>query len=156
MDCVNDWGNARKVALSHAGSCAAGADFVADIDDLYVDRHDRGDRRVHLGLFQIGPLLALKFIKLVDIALLALVFYLVAIGIYRLFIDPNLDCLNWMKVDNLDDLKNKLVRVIVLVLAVSFLSEVIEGEPSSEIAYLGVGIAAVVASLTYFSSQNTH
>jgi len=102
-----------------------------------------------------GPLLALKFIKLVDVALLAMVFQLIAIGTYTLFIDSNLKTPAWMKVNNLDDLKNKLVRVIVLVLAVSFLSEVIEGEPSEEIAYLGLGVGGVIVALTYFSAQNS-
>jgi len=105
---------------------------------------------------QVGPLLALRFIKLVDVALLATVFQLIAVGIYRLFIHRDFESPTWMKVDDLDDLKNKLVRVIVLVLAVSFLTEVIEGEPGQEIAFLGVGVAAVVASLTYFTSQNNH
>ena len=98
-----------------------------------------------------GPLLALKFIKLVDVTLLAMVFQLIAIGTYKLFIDEAFKPPAWLKVDDLDDLKNRLVRVIVLVLAVSFLSEVIEGEPGQEIAFLGLGVAAVIAALTYFT-----
>lgn len=105
---------------------------------------------------QAGPLLALRFIKLIDVALLAMVFQLIAVGTYRLFINGDFESPAWMKVDSLDDLKNKLVRVIVLVLAVGFLAEVIEGEPGQNIAFLGVGIATVIASLTYFSSQNSH
>jgi uncharacterized membrane protein YqhA len=105
---------------------------------------------------QVGPLLSLRFIKLVDVALLATVFQLIAVGIYRLFIQHDFESPTWMKVDDLDDLKNKLVRVIVLVLAVSFLTEVIEGEPGQEVAFLGVGVASVIASLTYFSSKNNH
>ena len=104
----------------------------------------------------VGPLLALKFIKLVDFALLAVVFQLIATGIYRLFIDTEFKSPAWMQVDNLDDLKDKLVRVIILVLAVSFLTEVIEGEPGQEIAYLGIGIAAVIAALTYSTSRKTN
>ena len=93
----------------------------------------------------VGPLLPLRFIKLIDVALLALVFQLIAVGTYELFIDREIVLPAWMKVRNLDDLKNRLVRVIVLVLAVSFLTEVVEGEPSQEIAFFGVGIAVVIA-----------
>ena len=78
-------------------------------------------------------------------------FQLIAIGTYKLFIDEAFAPPAWLKVDDLDDLKNRLVRVIVLVLAVSFLAEVIEGEPGQEIAFLGLGVAAVIAALTYFT-----
>ena len=103
----------------------------------------------------VGGSLALKFIKLVDVALLATVFQLIAIGIYKLFIDSSLTLPEWLKVENLDDLKNKLVRVMVLVMAVSFLTEVIEGDPGPDVAYLGVGTAAVIAALTYFAGSNS-
>jgi uncharacterized membrane protein YqhA len=104
----------------------------------------------------VGPQLHIRFIKLIDVALLAMVFQLIAVGTYELFIDREIVLPEWMKVRNLDDLKNKLVRVIVLVLAVSFLTEVVEGGASQEIAFVGLGIAVVIVSLTYFSSKNYH
>ena len=75
--------------------------------------------------------------------MLALVFQLIAIGTYKLFINPEVKTPEWLDISNLDDLKNKLVRVIVLVMAVSFLTEVIEGEPGIELTQLGVGIAVL-------------
>jgi len=49
--------------------------------------------------------LGVKFIQLVDIILLSIVLYIVALGLYELFIDDTLPTPNWLHITSLDDLK---------------------------------------------------
>jgi uncharacterized membrane protein YqhA len=97
--------------------------------------------------------LVVGFIEVADIFLLAVVLYIMAIGLYELFIDDNLPLPGWLVIHNLEDLKEKLVGVVIVVLAVFFLGRVIESEDAIEVLYLGGGIAAVIVALSYFSSQ---
>lgn len=95
----------------------------------------------------------LKFIEIVDGFLLATVFLIIAIGLYELFVDSSLDVPQWLEIKSLDDLKGKLVGVVVIVLAVIFLGNTARWTNGTEILYLGGGVAAVIAALTYFLSQ---
>jgi uncharacterized membrane protein YqhA len=90
------------------------------------------------------------FIEVADVFLLAVVLYIMALGLHELFIDSHLPRPEWLVVRSLEDLKEKLIGVVVVVLAIFFLGRVIESQNPPELLYLGVGIAAVIASLAYF------
>ena len=93
------------------------------------------------------------FIEVADIFLLAVVLYIMALGLYELFIDPNLPLPEWLVVRSLEDLKEKLIGIVVVVLAIFFLGRVIESDNPLELLYLGIGVAAVIASLAYFTKS---
>ena len=97
--------------------------------------------------------LVLKFIEVVDGFLLATVFLIIAIGLHELFIDNTLELPEWLEINSLDDLKAKLVGVVIIVLGVIFLGYAARWQGAAEIAHLGVGTGAVIAALTYFLSQ---
>jgi uncharacterized membrane protein YqhA len=97
--------------------------------------------------------LILAAIELVDLFLLATVLYVIAVGLYELFIDDNLPLPAWLEIHNLDDLKDKLIGVVVVVMGVLFLGELIAWDGQSNLLGLGGGIALVIAALTYFVSQ---
>lgn len=116
-----------------------------------------------LGIYEIGVLIykmisgvidsktvVLKFIETVDGFLLATVFLIIAIGLFELFIDPTLDLPEWLNISSLDDLKAKLVGVVIIVLGVIFLGNTARWTGGQEIAYLGAGIASVIFALTFF------
>lgn len=93
---------------------------------------------------------ALAFIEFADTFLLATVLYIIALGLYELFIDDTLPLPAWLEIHTLDDLKEKLVGVIIVVLAVLFLGAVVRGSSGLELLELGGAIAAVIAALSYF------
>lgn len=97
--------------------------------------------------------LILSCIEVVDLFLLATVFYITALGLYELFIDDRIKVPIWLEIHTIDDLKTKLTSVIVVVLSVLFLSEVVRWNGGTNILPLGVGIALVIAALTYFLSS---
>ena len=96
--------------------------------------------------------LILSCIEVVDLFLLATVFYITALGLYELFIDERIKVPDWLEIHTIDDLKTKLTSVIVVVLSVLFLSEVVRWNGGTNILPLGAGIALVIAALTYFLS----
>lgn len=90
---------------------------------------------------------ALDFIKLIDIFLLGTVLYIVGIGLFELFLEPNLDLPEWLRIEELDELKEKLIGVIIVLLGVTFLGEAMSWDGGTGILALGVGSAAVIAAL---------
>lgn len=94
--------------------------------------------------------LALEFIEIVDLFLLGTVFFIVSLGLYELFIEPDIGLPEWLEIRTLDDLKNKLVKVVIVVLGVLFLGHVVSWDGQTDLLPLGGSIALVVAALTWF------
>lgn len=94
--------------------------------------------------------LTLQLVEATDAFLLGTVLYIVSIGFFQLFIDSDLNIPAWMRITNLDQLKTKLVGVIVVLLSVTFLGRVSNWKSGDDIAYLGVAIALVIAALAHF------
>ncbi len=97
--------------------------------------------------------LMLSFVEIADIFLLGTVMYIISTGLYELFIDDNIELPGWLEIHTLDDLKQKLVGVIVVVMGVIFLGHVIKWHGETEIVYYGAAIALVIIALTWFSGQ---
>src|SRR5918998_4755826 len=93
--------------------------------------------------------LAVDLIEITDVILLGTVLYIVALGLYQLFIDQTLVLPRWLKVNNLTDLKRDLIGVVVVLLGVSFLGEVVNWQGQHDIFPLGAGIALVIAALGF-------
>lgn len=98
--------------------------------------------------------LAVGCIEVIDLFLLATVVYIVALGLYELFIDANLPVLPWLIITDLDDLKIKLISVITVSLAVTFLAYVVEWDGNTNILALGVSVGLVLFSLSYFLTRS--
>lgn len=94
--------------------------------------------------------LAVEFIEIVDLFLLGTVFYIIAFGLYELFIEPDIGLPTWLEIRTLDDLKTKLVKVVIVVLGVLFLGQAVKWDGSQDLLPFGASIALVVAALTYF------
>jgi len=97
--------------------------------------------------------LVLSAIELVDLFLLATVLFVIAIGLYELFIDDNLPLPAWLEIHTLDDLKDKLIGVVIVVMGVLFLGQAISWDGQRDLLGFGAAIALVVAALTYFLGQ---
>jgi uncharacterized membrane protein YqhA len=93
--------------------------------------------------------LAVELIEITDIILLGTVLYIVALGLYQLFIDRNVPLPHWLKVNDLTDLKRDLIGVVVVLLGVSFLGEVVNWEGDSNVLPLGGAVSLVIAALGF-------
>ncbi|NJN65571.1 MAG: YqhA family protein [Chloroflexaceae bacterium] len=98
--------------------------------------------------------LIIHFIELADLFLISTVLYVIAVGLYELFI-RELNLPNWLVITNLDMLKDKLIGVIVVVLSVFFLGQVVSWDGQRDLLGYGGAIALIIATLTYFLSQKS-
>ena len=96
--------------------------------------------------------LVLSSIEVVDTFLLGTVLYIIALALYELFIDDTVPVPDWLAIHNLDDLKYKLVGVVVVVIGVLFLGQVMSWDGQRDLLGYGVAASLVIAALTYFLS----
>lgn len=87
----------------------------------------------------------------VDTLLLATVLLVIGYGLYELFVDEDLHLPAWLQIHSLDDLKGKLIGVVVAVIAVVFLGELVEGSDAGATMMIGIGAGALVLALAAFS-----
>ncbi len=57
--------------------------------------------------------------------------------------------------NDLEDLKANLVSIVIAVLAVLFLRQAVAWEEGTDILALGVSLAVVIASLTFFLAKKS-
>ena len=130
--------------LSAMASFAYGTEvFVRSVthvvDDPQVTSHNLGFLLLLTDLFLIGATLMIA-----------------AFGFYDLFIGrigasgPGAKLPGWLRMHDLNDLKARVISMIILVAAVSFVDDVVESKGGLDTLYLGVGVAAVIAALTAF------
>jgi len=103
---------------------------------------------IQLDLHILKGLLAV-FIEIIDIFLVATVFYIVALGLYELFI-AKAPLPGWLKICNLDDLKEKVLGLVTIALAVLFLGDALTWEGTTNILAYGAAIGAVIISLSVY------
>ncbi|MGE0159778.1 MAG: YqhA family protein [Gemmatimonadales bacterium] len=95
---------------------------------------------------EVPPLLA--GIGAVDTFLIGMVLYFIAVGLYQLSFHP-LPLPQWLIVDDLGDLEDKLVKVVVLVLGIAFLGQVVTWDGQRDLLGFGVATALVIAALGF-------
>ena len=93
-------------------------------------------------------------IETIDLFLLGTVFYIIALGLYELFIDDSLELPHWLVISSLDDLKGKLISGIVVVMTVYFLGALVNGDGQTDLLRISAAIALIIAALTFFQWVN--
>ena len=87
----------------------------------------------------------------VDAILLGTVLLVIGYGLYELFIDPDLKVPMWLRVKDLDDLKSKLIGVVVAIIAVVFVGVFVDSNRATDVISYGVGAGALVVGLAIFA-----
>ncbi len=72
-----------------------------------------------------GKTLIADSIALIDMFLLGTVLFIVAAGLYQLFVDSRVSLPAWLRITSLDDLKSLLTGVIIVALLVAFLGSAV-------------------------------
>ncbi len=91
--------------------------------------------------------ITLSFIQLIDLLFLGVALYIIALGLYHLFIDTSLRLPRWLKIEDFDELKVILMSVVIVILAVNFTGIIVDWDGSAAILNLGLAIAAVITGL---------
>lgn len=87
----------------------------------------------------------------VDAILLGTVLLVIGYGLYELFVDADLPVPAWLRVNDLDDLKSKLIGIVVAIIAVVFVGVLVDANRAADVMSYGVGAGALVAGLAFFA-----
>ena len=87
----------------------------------------------------------------VDAILLGTVLLVIGYGLYELFVDAEIKVPAWLQVKDLDDLKSKLIGVVVAIIAVVFVGVFVDANRADEVLAYGVGAGALVFGLAIFA-----
>lgn len=97
-----------------------------------------------------AKVLAVGLIEAVDIFLIAIVAHIIGLGLFKLFVDPDLPLPAWLKIRDLDDLKSHLASSVIAVLAVLFMREAVAWDGERNLLQLGAAVALIIVALTIY------
>lgn len=100
-----------------------------------------------------GTPLVVETLSVIGVMLRAVVFYIIGVGLYSLFITP-LNLTIALGMESLADLEGKVISVVVVIMAVTFLQHFIQWDQPVETTYYGLTMAAVIAALVLFQFNN--
>lgn len=103
---------------------------------------------------KMGKKLVVAMIEVIDLFLLGTVFYITSLGLYELFIDEHIEVPKWLEIRTIDDLKARLISVVVVVLGVVFLGQAVSWDGETNLLPFGVSVGLVIASLTFFLNNH--
>lgn len=141
------WAVALPVAILLLGALGAfvyGVAYFVDSVRVIVDHP-----------FPIGRNIGL-FVVLIDLSLVGVTLLIAAVGLFELFLvsdGPRQGrrlLPEWLVIRDLNDLKARVISMIVLVSAVSFIDLVVDFRAGRDVLYLGAGVALVIVALTVF------
>lgn len=97
--------------------------------------------------------LSVHFLSAIDLFMVAVVMFVMGIGLFELFVDKNqsLGYPSWLKIEDLSDLKEKLIAAAVVVIIITFLKHIVMWKNPLETLYFGGSIAIVIVAITLFS-----
>lgn len=110
--------------------------------------------RSFVKLFDTGIELKQSVISIltaIDTLLLATVLLVIGYGLYELFVDANVKLPPWLEIRTLDDLKAKLIGVVVAIIAVVFLGELVDATEPNNVMLIGIGAGSIVLGLAAFT-----
>jgi uncharacterized membrane protein YqhA len=109
--------------------------------------------------FPVGHQIGL-FLLDIDLFLIGATLLISAVGFYELFIaqierkEGGLP--DWLVMRDLNDLKARVLAMVVMVLAVTFAEVVVDSPSGRHVLQLGVGLGAVIVALTAFLRLSGH
>jgi uncharacterized membrane protein YqhA len=119
--------------------------------DVFVRSVSRVVEDPQLTSHNLGFLLLLTDLFLVGATLM-----IAAFGFYDLFINridggsPSLRLPAWLRMNDLNDLKARVISMVILVAAVTFVDVAVDSQGGLNTLYLGGAVALVIAALTAF------
>lgn len=97
-----------------------------------------------------GSEILLKALKSIDLVLISVAFFIIATGLFELFIAPIDNLPEWLNIKDIDELKGLLIKVLVVVVGVSFTGRVVTWDGETDLLSYGITIGIIIFALSYF------
>ncbi|WP_407569567.1 YqhA family protein [Deinococcus altitudinis] len=95
--------------------------------------------------------LLISAIEQTDVLLVATALLIISIGLQALFVQRLENLPAWLHIRTFDDLKNKLLGIVVVALVVEFFKAALKWDGTSDILTLALALAAVILAATAYS-----
>lgn len=110
--------------------------------------------------FPVGHQIGL-FLLDIDLFLIGATLLIAAVGFYELFVQEirlgqTTRAPAWLQMSDLNDLKGRVIAMIVLVASVTFVEVIVDAPTGRQALQLGIGIASVIIALTVFLRFSGH
>ncbi len=122
--------------------------FIAAIVQAY---HTIRDAFEHLGDPETTKHLLVAAVEQADTLLVGVALLIIGLGLQALFVGRLQNVPEWLHVQSFDDLKQKLLGVVVTALAVNFFAVALEWRGDASILLYGAAIAAVILAVGIYS-----
>lgn len=122
--------------------------FIAAIAQAY---HTIGEAFRRLGEADTTKHLLVAAVEQTDTLLVGMALLIISLGLQALFIGQLQNVPAWLHVRTFDDLKQKLIGVVITALAVNFFAVALEWTGGAEILTYGAAIAAVILAVGAYS-----
>ncbi len=88
--------------------------------------------------------------SILDLLLLSFSIFIASIGIFELFVFSIPDLPDWLQIKSFDALKAMLIKVIVVVMGVSFMGRSVTWNGQEQLLGYGIANGAIILALSYF------
>lgn len=122
--------------------------FIAAIAQAYVTIRDALGR---LGDPHTTKTLIIAAVEQADTLLVGMALLIISFGLQALFVGRVQNVPAWLHIDSFDDLKQKLIGIVIVALSVNFFSVALEWKGGSDILVYGAAIAAVMLAVGTYS-----
>lgn len=95
--------------------------------------------------------LMIAAIEQTDTLLVGIALLIIPLAMHTLFVGRLKNVPAWLHVHSFDDLKLKLLNVVITALGVNFFSVALEWKTGSDILYYGLALATVIGALTAYN-----
>lgn len=122
--------------------------FIAAIAQAYVTIRAALGR---LGEAETTKTLIIAAVEQADTLLIGMALLIISFGLQALFVGRVRNVPPWLHIESFDDLKQKLIGIVIVALAVNFFSVALEWKGGSDVLVYGAAIAAVILAVGTFS-----
>lgn len=122
--------------------------FVAAIAQAYVTIRAAMGR---LGEAETTKTLIVAAVEQADTLLVGVALLIISFGLQALFVGRVQNVPAWLHIRSFDDLKQKLIGIVVVALAVNFFSVALEWKGGADILAYGASLAAVILAVGAYS-----
>jgi uncharacterized membrane protein YqhA len=97
-----------------------------------------------------------RFLVVMDTFLVGVTLMILAFGFYELFVITKEPAggkywlPGWLQMHDIEDLKARVVSMLILVAAITFVDRLVESKNTQEVLFLGVGVSIIIVALTAF------
>lgn len=103
--------------------------------------------------------LMIAAVEQADVLLVGLALLIISTGMFSLFVNPAQNLPRALQINSFDDLKQKLIGIVIVALAVNFFSVALEWKGGTDILVYGAALALVILAVSVYSiilSKHNH